>query len=140
MATAKLLTTLLVAATAQRDCACDPSLGLACAEARIAPWERDWRDLRCDLRCCAEAATRALGWDAAVAAMKVGERARILIAPEHGYGERGAGGAIPPDSWLLFDVEVLSAEADPEPAFSTPSLLALICVEINHRSGVASMA
>ena len=66
------------------------------------------------------------GWDAAVAAMKVGERARILIAPEHGYGERGAGGAIPPDSWLLFDVEVLSAEADPEPAFSTPSLLALI--------------
>ena len=35
--------------------------------------------------------------------------------------ERGAGGAIPPDSWLLFDVEVLSAEADPEPAFSTPS-------------------
>jgi len=66
------------------------------------------------------------GWDAAVAAMKVGERARILIAPEHGYGERGAGGAIPPDSWLLFDVEVLSCEADPEPAFSTPSLLALI--------------
>ena len=57
---------------------------------------------------------------------QVGERARILIAPEHGYGERGAGGAIPPDSWLLFDVEVLSAEADPEPAFSTPSLLALI--------------
>ncbi|KAH8074522.1 hypothetical protein JL721_2087 [Aureococcus anophagefferens] len=48
-----------------RDCACDPSLGLACAEARIAPWERDWRDLRCDLRCCAEAATRALGWDVA---------------------------------------------------------------------------
>ena len=41
-------------------------------------------------------------------------------------GERGAGGAIPPDSWLLFDVEVLSAEADPEPAFSTPSLLAII--------------
>ena len=68
MAAAKLLTTLLVAAAAQRDCACDPSLGLACAEARIAPWERDWRDLRCDLRCCAEAATRALGWDAAVAA------------------------------------------------------------------------
>ena len=68
------------------------------------------------------------GWDAAVAAMKVGERARILIAPEHGYGERGAGGAIPPDSWLLFDVEVLSAEADPEPAFSTPSLLAIIPV------------
>ncbi|KAH8045213.1 hypothetical protein JL720_16780 [Aureococcus anophagefferens] len=68
MATAKLLTTLLVAATAQRDCACDPSLGLACAEARIAPWERDWRALRCDLRCCAEAATRALGWDSVVAA------------------------------------------------------------------------
>ena len=63
---------------------------------------------------------------------QVGERARILIAPEHGYGERGAGGAIPPDSWLLFDVEVLSAEADPEPAFSTPSLLALICVDIKQ--------
>ena len=37
-------------------------------------------------------------------------------------------------------VEALRAEADPEPACSTPSMLALICVEINHRSGVASMA
>ena len=68
------------------------------------------------------------GWDAAVAAMRVGERAYILVAPEYGYGERGAGGVIPPGAWLLFDVEVLSAAAEPEPAFSTPSLLALIPV------------
>ena len=58
--------------------------------------------------------------------MKAFGRLALLVDFRTGYGERGAGGAIPPDSWLLFDVEVLSAEADPEPAFSTPSLLALI--------------
>ena len=64
--------------------------------------------------------------------LKAFGRLALLVDFHTGYGERGAGGAIPPDSWLLFDVEVLSAEADPEPAFSTPSLLALICVEINQ--------
>mmetsp|Transcript_24838 Transcript_24838/g.74688 ORF Transcript_24838/g.74688 Transcript_24838/m.74688 type:complete len:207 (-) Transcript_24838:29-649(-) len=67
------------------------------------------------------------GWDATVTAMRVGERAMILVAPEHGYGARGAG-PIPPGAWLLFDVEVVSAEPVPEPAFSTPSLIGLLFV------------
>lgn len=58
---------------------------------------------------------------------QVGERAMILVAPEHGYGARGAG-PIPPGAWLLFDVEVVSAEPVPEPAFSTPSLIGLLFV------------
>ncbi|MCZ6536725.1 MAG: FKBP-type peptidyl-prolyl cis-trans isomerase [Gammaproteobacteria bacterium] len=47
------------------------------------------------------------GWDQGVAGMKVGER-RMLIIPAHlGYGSRGAGGVIPPNAVLLFDVELM---------------------------------
>jgi peptidylprolyl isomerase len=47
------------------------------------------------------------GWDEGVMTMKVGGR-RILTVPSHlGYGARGAGGAIPPNATLLFDVELL---------------------------------
>lgn len=48
------------------------------------------------------------GWDKGVATMKVGERATFVLSPDYGYGAEGAGSDIPPNSVLVFDVEVLS--------------------------------
>ena len=47
------------------------------------------------------------GWDEGVAAMKVGDKVRLTIPPEMGYGARGAGGLIPPNATLGFEVELL---------------------------------
>lgn len=47
------------------------------------------------------------GWDLGVATMRVGGRRRLILAPQHGYGARGAGGVIPPNATLIFDVELL---------------------------------
>lgn len=49
------------------------------------------------------------GWDEGVARMKVGEKAIITCPPDYGYGAQGVGnGLIPPNSTLIFEVEVLS--------------------------------
>ena len=51
------------------------------------------------------------GWKEAISMMKVGDKYKLIIPPELGYGARGAGGVIPPNSWLIFDVEMVDIKS-----------------------------
>lgn len=50
------------------------------------------------------------GWDEGISLLQVGDKARLVYPPQLGYGSRGAGGVIPPNATLVFDVELMKVK------------------------------
>mmetsp|Transcript_50519 Transcript_50519/g.54611 ORF Transcript_50519/g.54611 Transcript_50519/m.54611 type:complete len:131 (-) Transcript_50519:256-648(-) len=61
------------------------------------------------------------GWDEGVAQMSLGEKSKLFITSDYGYGERGAPGAIPPNSDLTFEVELLAIGPQKSKSFEASS-------------------
>mmetsp|Transcript_703 Transcript_703/g.1678 ORF Transcript_703/g.1678 Transcript_703/m.1678 type:complete len:130 (-) Transcript_703:773-1162(-) len=61
------------------------------------------------------------GWDEGVMKMSLGEKAKLQISSDYGYGARGAPGAIPPNSDLTFEVELLAINDQKSPSFAASS-------------------
>ena len=61
------------------------------------------------------------GWEQGIAGMKIGEKRVLTIPPELGYGAAGAGGVIPPNATLIFDVQLIAVTILPKLADATPA-------------------
>lgn len=61
------------------------------------------------------------GWDEGIALLHVGDKARLVIPPDLAYGASGAGGVIPPNATLTFEVELVSTEPGPPPPPEAPT-------------------
>ncbi len=74
------------------------------------------------------------GWDEGIALMSVGDKFRLIIPPDLGYGSRGAGEVIPPNSTLVFDVELMSVN---EPKLSVIDTMMAVLFEKNIGDAIA---